>query len=92
MSRKSALQRSEKSGQETSLGICVHAPVYGDVLQHFVGQAVKQDDSLGGNLQSNLLRLLSTRFGLLDTHKNSIITPLTFTEQSLHDACLLHRR
>lgn len=51
----------------------LHMPVYGDVFQQFVGQAVKQDDSLGGNFQSNLLGLLSTGFGLLDTQKIKLL-------------------
>lgn len=59
----------KETGEETSLGTGVHVPVDGDVLQQLVGQAVKQDDSLGGNFQSDLLGLLSTRFGLLDTQK-----------------------
>lgn len=44
---------------------CVNMPVYGDILQQFVGQAVVQDDSLRGDFESNLLRLLSTGFSLL---------------------------
>lgn len=52
-----------------SLGIYLNMPVYGDILQQFVGQAVIQADSLRGNFESNLLRLLSTGFSLLHTHR-----------------------
>lgn len=66
-----------------SLGIYLNMPVYGDVLQQFVGQAVIQDDSLRGNFESNLRRLLSTSFSLLNTQK--IIGLLAFSEQSFLD-------
>lgn len=32
-----------------SLDIYMNMPVYGDILQQFVGQTVVQDDSLRGN-------------------------------------------
>lgn len=51
---------------------CVNMPVYGDILQQFVGQAVIQDDSLRGNFESNLLRLLSTGFSLLHRQKSQL--------------------
>lgn len=52
-----------------SLSIYLNMPVYGDIVQQCVGQAVIQDDSLRGNFESNLLRLLSTSFSLVHTKK-----------------------
>lgn len=56
----------------------MNMPVYGDILQQFVGQAVVQDDSLRGNFESNLLRLLSTGFSLLHRQKKSVVSRVTF--------------
>lgn len=50
----------------------LHMPVYGDIFQEFVGQAVMQDDSLRGNFESNLLRLLPTGFSLLQRQNRSL--------------------
>lgn len=50
----------------------LQVPVYGDVFQEFIGQAVVQDDPLRGNLESNLLRLLPTGFSLLQKQKRSL--------------------
>lgn len=55
---------------------CGDVPVYGDVLQQSVGQAVVQDDSPRGNFESNLLRLLSTSFSLLHRQERSVVSRL----------------
>lgn len=56
-------------------------PVYGDIFQQIVGQTVVQNDSLGGNFESHLLRFLPTGFSLLH-RDNSVISPLTFPGQA----------
>lgn len=56
---------------------CVNMPVDGDILQQFVGQAVVQDNSLRGNFESDLLRLLSTGFSLLHRQKKSVVSCVT---------------
>lgn len=59
--------------QKKKTCVSLHMPVYGDVFQEFVGRAVVQDDTLGRNLEGNLLRLLPAGFSLLHKQNRRLI-------------------